>query len=111
MATTFTWRPIGLKADQDLDGFVDAVTWVQWQCYGFEIDGDPEDPTWVGSAETEGDMNLTLDPEQPYIPMNELTDEIVLGWVWANGVDKIAVEAKVQALIDAQKPAEQSDTA
>lgn len=98
--TTFTWRPIGMKADQDYDGLVDAVVWVQWQCYGLEIaeTGQPY------SAEVEGEVTLTPNPDQPYIPMYELTDEIVMGWVWNSGVNKLEVEAEVQAKIDAQKP-------
>lgn len=91
-----------MRADQNLDGFIDAVVWVQWQCQGTEID-ETIDPPFIGSAEVEGEINLQLDPSQPYIPMSDLTDEIVMGWVWDNGVNQLEVEAEVQALIDAQK--------
>jgi hypothetical protein len=96
--TTFTWRPIGMKADQDLDGLVDAVVWVQWQCNGLEFVG--EQPY---SAGVEGELTLAPDPSQPFIPMYQLTDEIVMNWVFDNGVNKLEVESQVQALIDAQK--------
>lgn len=111
MATTFTWRILGIKANPDIDGYVDVVTWVQWQCYGTEIDGDPENPTFVGYAEDEGSLDMQFNPDQQFIPMYELTDEIVLNWVWASGVNKELVEADVQAKIDAQKTAGQSVTA
>jgi hypothetical protein len=32
-----------------------------------------------------------------------LTKETVLGWIWANGVDKAAVEASLNAQIAEQK--------
>ena len=99
MTTEFIWRPIGMRADQDLDGLVDAVVWVQWQCYGLEYVG--EQPY---SAEVEGEVTLAPNPDQSFVPMYELTDEIVMNWVWAGGVNQTEVEAQVQALIDAQKP-------
>jgi hypothetical protein len=35
-----------------------------------------------------------------FIPYQDLTLDIVLGWIWANGVDKAATEAAVQTQID-----------
>ena len=37
------------------------------------------------------------------IPYASLTKETVLGWIWANGVDKDAVEAALAAQIAEQK--------
>ena len=37
------------------------------------------------------------------IPYADLTKETVLGWIWANGVDKDAVEASLAAQIELQK--------
>ena len=39
----------------------------------------------------------------PTIPYADLTQETVLGWVWANGVDKTATEATLTAYIEAKK--------
>jgi hypothetical protein len=39
----------------------------------------------------------------PTIPYADLTQEIVLGWVWANGVDKQATEDALEANIALQK--------
>ena len=39
----------------------------------------------------------------PTIPYADLTQETVLGWVWANGVDKTATETALAAQIEAQK--------
>jgi len=42
-------------------------------------------------------------PEDDFTPYEELTLEQVLGWIWANGVDKEATEAAIAAQIEAQK--------
>jgi hypothetical protein len=38
-----------------------------------------------------------------FTPYADLTQAQVLGWVWANGVDKDATEAAVEGQIEAQK--------
>lgn len=43
------------------------------------------------------------EPGDPFIPYADLTQDDVLGWCWANGVDKDATEAAVVAQIEAQK--------
>jgi hypothetical protein len=42
------------------------------------------------------------DPES-FTPYADLTQEQVLGWIWANGVDKDATEAAVLQQIENQK--------
>ena len=37
-----------------------------------------------------------------FTPYADLTQDQVLGWVWANGVDKDTTEAAVQSMIDNQ---------
>jgi hypothetical protein len=39
----------------------------------------------------------------PTIPYDSLTQETVLGWVWANGVDKQATEDALAVQIELQK--------
>ncbi len=41
-------------------------------------------------------------PEGDFTPYADLTQEQVLGWVWASGVDQAATEAAVQGQIDSQ---------
>jgi hypothetical protein len=44
-------------------------------------------------------------PGEPFIPYEDLTEADVLGWAWANGVDKAALEASAQQqLSDAINP-------
>jgi hypothetical protein len=39
-------------------------------------------------------------PGPDFIPYDELTQEIVLNWIWNSGVSKEATEANVQQQID-----------
>jgi len=39
----------------------------------------------------------------PTVAYDQLTQETVLGWIWANGVDKDAVESSLAAQIEAKK--------
>lgn len=47
----------------------------------------------------------TLPPADPasFTPYADLTQEQVLGWIWANGVDKDATEAALAQQIENQK--------
>jgi len=40
---------------------------------------------------------------EPTTPYDELTQDIVLAWIWANGVDKDVVEASLADQIELQK--------
>ncbi len=42
---------------------------------------------------------------RPFTPYADLTQDQVLGWIWANGVDKDATEAAVaQQIANAKNP-------
>ena len=48
-------------------------------------------------------LAFSPDPSSPdYTPYADVTESQVLDWVWADGVDKDAIEASLQANIDAQ---------
>lgn len=71
------------------DGF---VTCAHWTCSG--VDGEFSGSVYATTGWSEG---------QPTVPYDALTEQQVLGWVWASGVDKEATEAAVAAQIQAQK--------
>ena len=52
------------------------------------------------SARSYGSVGFSGDLTTPYA---DLTEEQVLGWVWANGVEKDATEESLAAQIEAQK--------
>jgi len=71
----------------------EAVITVGWRCNGTQ-------DSYSASVYS----TCSLPPADParFIPYNQLTQDIVLGWIWANGVDKDATEAAVQSQIDNQ---------
>lgn len=85
---TTTWTITQLDR-QTSNGF---VTTAHWQASA--VDGDYSASTYSTSSWANG---------TPTTPYADLTQATVLGWIWANGVDKEAVEASLQAQIDAQK--------
>ncbi len=79
------------------DGFVQTC---HWRCTA--VDGDFSASIYATCGWSEG---------VPVTPYASLTQETVLGWVWASGVDKDATEAAVAAQIEAQKnPVQASGT-
>jgi len=83
-----TWN-ISQLDRQTADGF---VTTAHWQANA--TDGDYSASVISTCSWSEGTAT---------IPYADLTQETVLGWIWANGVDKDAVEASLAAQIELQK--------
>ena len=83
-----TWKIADIDR-QTSDGF---VTTAHWQANA--TDGDYSASTYSTCSWSEGTAT---------IPYASLTKENVLGWIWANGVDKSATEAALNAQIELQK--------
>ena len=88
MSATITWVIQQLDR-QTSDGF---VTTAHWRANA--VDGDYSASAYGTCGWSEG---------EPIIPYDQLTQDTVLGWVWADGVDKDATEATLTAQIEAQK--------
>jgi hypothetical protein len=89
--TTFNWTVAQLERALSDGGIIVA----HWRCTA--SDGDY-------SASSYGTCGFTPDPEsEDFVAYDDLTEATVLGWVWADGVDKDATEAALQANIYAQK--------
>jgi len=86
MTTTWTISQLDRKT---ADGF---VTTAHWQATA--VDGEHTASIYSTCSWADGTVNT------PYV---DLTQEIVLGWVWANGVDKQATEDALAAQIALQK--------
>jgi len=86
MTTTWTISQLDRKT---ADGF---VTTAHWQATA--VDGEHTASIYSTCSWADG---------TPTIPYANLTQETVLGWVWANGVDKTATEATLTAYIEAKK--------
>jgi hypothetical protein len=83
-----TWT-ISQLDRQTSDGF---VTTAHWQATA--VDGEYSASTYATCSWSDG---------TPTVAYDQLTQETVLGWIWANGVDKDAVEASLAAQIEAKK--------
>ena len=86
--STIVWNISQLER-QTSDGF---VTTAHWQANA--TDGDYSASVYSTCSWSDGTAT---------IPYASLTKETVLGWIWANGVDKAATEAALEAQIELQK--------
>jgi len=87
--TTFNWQIVQMERLTS-DGFVVTVH------YNVSAVDD------IYTAGTYGTTSYTQTPGETYIPYDDLTQDIVVGWVQAT-LGKDTVEASLQGQIDAQK--------
>jgi hypothetical protein len=80
--------------------YSDVVITADWRCNGSET---------IGSGDTEKSYSGTCygscsfaPPTGSFTPYPDLTQDQVLGWCYANGVDQAAIEANVTAQINDQ---------
>jgi len=93
-----TWTIATLERDL-ADG---GVTVAHWRATDSETVGEGDDAVTY-SASSYGTVGFTPDPTDPdYVPYADLTEEMVLGWVWET-VDQEATEAALAAKIEAEK--------
>ena len=81
---TTTWSIVNLDRNTS-DGFVTTAHWT-----ATAVDGEHTASIYSTCSWADGTVNT---------PYDQLTQEIVLGWVWANGVDKQATEDALAAQI------------
>lgn len=86
MTTTWTIAQLDRKT---ADGFVTTAHW-----RATAVDGEFSASTYATCSWSEG---------EPTVPYANLTEQQVLEWVWASGVDKDATEASLAAQIAAQQ--------
>ena len=92
--TTITWNISQLDClPQSAEG-ADYVVCCHWQCNG--VDGD-----YNGSVYST--CSFPVVEGISFTPYADLTQAQVLGWIWANGVDKTATEAAVEQQVETQK--------
>ena len=82
MAITNTWVIEKLECYPVKDGLTDVVSTIHWRLNAF-------DGSYTASAY--GEVQLTLDPDAPYVPFSELTEAQVIGWMHdALGPDQVS---------------------
>ena len=96
--TTNRWR--SSQCDRELrDG---GITTGHWRVTAEQPVGTGDDAVTY-TATSYGTCGFTPDPSaSDWTAYDSVTEEEVLGWCWANGVDQEAIEASLQADIDLQ---------
>ena len=97
MATV--WQISQMERTLDDNGVIVA----HWRANASETVGTGDDAVTY-SASNYGTAGFTPDPSSPdWVAYDDITEELALGWCWADGVDQDAIEANLQANIDLQK--------
>lgn len=94
MNITYTWTVTSMSAVPQIGPDADVVIAVSWACAGSTDSTPPVQSFFQGLTDT------PFTGEGSFTPYADLTQDQVLGWVWANGVSKDAVEAQVATNID-----------
>ena len=90
--TTINWIIERLLVKPTEGSLTDVVITADWRCNGSQ---DSYSGTCYGSCSF-------APPTGSFTPYNELTEQQVLDWCYANGVDQNAIEANVTAQIQNQ---------
>jgi hypothetical protein len=92
MAIEIKWQVSEMNCLPQTQEGSNYVICCHWQCNG--VDGD-----YNGSVYSTCSFPVV---QGAFTPYDQLTQDQVLGWVWANGVDKAATEAAVEQQIQNQ---------
>ena len=97
MTATINWTVTAMDCYPQAEGQTDVVFTVHWTCSGTQTQNDK---TYNGSVYST--CAVTYTAGSPYTPYASLTQQQVLGWIWASGVNQAATEAAVQTQINNQ---------
>jgi hypothetical protein len=92
------WTVSAMDCKVSEDNLSDVVYQCHWRCSATEVDGDK-----TYSASVYSTCSVPGPNPASFTDYNSLTKDQVLGWIWANGVDRAATEAAVQQQIYLQK--------
>jgi hypothetical protein len=96
MTATFNWTIDQMQTKPSEDGLTDVVASASWRCTGAQVvNGTNYTSTTYGQC-------VFASPTGAFTPYDQLTQQQVLGWCWASGVDQSAIETYVQGLLDQQ---------
>lgn len=96
MANTYTWAIAYMDTKPSEDGLTNVVISCQWTC---EATTGGDTPT---TASNYGYAHFGPPSTTDFTAYPDLTQDQVLGWVWASGVSQADVEAGLDANIEQQ---------
>ena len=91
--TTYTWNISAMDCAAAEDKLKNVIKTVHWQCSG--VDG-------THSASAYATCALPA-PDKDFVAYSKITQEQVLEWIWANGVNKEAVQSSIESQIGLKK--------
>lgn len=89
MSATIIWTIGSMECKVQEGSLTDVVVVAEWRCTGY--DGQVNSYSY-------GNCSFPA-PSGSFTPYPDLTQDQVLGWCWANGVNKTETEAKVSAQV------------
>jgi hypothetical protein len=97
---TYNWNCKTVDVHPQEEGETDVVYNVHWIVTGTSDQLDPQGNAY--SSTNIGTQVVPLDPETPFIPFDELTNEIVVGWTKdAMGEEQVAdIESSIASQIE-----------
>ena len=93
MSATITWKIQWMQCKPTEGSLTDVVVTAGWICTGAQ-------DAYIASVYST--CTFPMPDDGQFTPYANLTEEQVLGWCWANGVDKNSAEAAVQQNINDQ---------
>jgi hypothetical protein len=97
---TISWIIERLLCKPTEGTLTDVVITADWRCNGTETTGSGDtEKTYSGTCYGSASF---APPTGSFTPYPDLTQDQVLGWCFANGVDQKAIEANVTAQIENQ---------
>jgi hypothetical protein len=97
---TINWIIERLLVKPTEGSLTDVVITADWRCNGIETIGTGDDEkTYSGTCYGSASF---APPSGSFTPYDQLTEQQVLGWCFASGVDKTAIEANVTQQIENQ---------
>lgn len=93
MSTQISWTIEWMQCKPQEGNLQNVVITAGWRCNG-------TDGTYNGTVYST--CSFSQPSGSDFTPYSDLTESQVLGWCWANGVDKAATEAAVEQQIQDQ---------
>jgi len=90
MANTYTWNVEAIDCYPSSEGQTDVAFNVHWRCNG--TDG-------THTASIYNTCPVTYTAGSPFTPFSQLTQDQVLGWIWASGVNETENQASLDTMI------------
>lgn len=101
--TVYTWKVNALESYPNYDQYENVVFNIHWSCFGSrEVSGSVSGSFDTYTANNIGVTGVTFQSGSNFVPYNELTEEIIVGWLHYQLGDEMtgSIETNVSQAID-----------